>query len=98
MHLPAFQAPGGEDNVAFFRRLCREGAERRYGARCPQAVEERLEYEQRVIEQMGFVSYFLITWDFVSFARQEGIPVGPGRGCAAGSIVAYASASPTSTR
>ena len=53
-------------------------------------MEERLAYEQDVIEQMGFVPYFLITQDFVAFARREGIPVGPGRGSAAGSIVAYA--------
>jgi len=89
MHLPAFEAPDGEDNVAFFRRLCREGAERRYGNPLPANVAERLAHEQAVIEQMGFVPYFLITWDFVRFARSEGIPVGPGRGSAAGSIVAY---------
>ncbi len=90
MHLPAYQAPGGEDNVTFFRRLCREGCERLYGAPLSDAVEDRLRMEQGVIEQMGFVPYFLITWDFVNYAKKEGIPVGPGRGSAAGSIVAYA--------
>ncbi len=90
LHLPAYQAPNGEDNVLFFRRLCQEGAVRRYGDPLPDRVAERLRMEQGVIEQMGFVPYFLITWDFVSYARREGIPVGPGRGSAAGSIVAYA--------
>ncbi|MHC5009989.1 MAG: DNA polymerase III subunit alpha, partial [Planctomycetota bacterium] len=89
LHLPAFEAPNGEDNTSYFRRLCLEGAEKRYGCPLPEAVRRRLEHEQRVIEQMGFVAYFLITWDFVRFARREGIPVGPGRGSAAGSIVAY---------
>jgi DNA polymerase-3 subunit alpha len=88
-HLPHFEAPGGEDPKTFFLRLCREGAANRYGHPLPREVEERLAYEQRVIQQMGFVSYFLVTWDFVRFARQEGIPVGPGRGSAAGSLVSY---------
>ena len=89
-HLPRFEPPAGEDEVAFFHRLCREGAERLYGAPLSDAVEERLAYEQGVIERMGFVPYFLITWDFVDYAKREGIPVGPGRGSAAGSIVSYA--------
>jgi DNA polymerase-3 subunit alpha len=88
--LPRFDPPGGADPVTWFRRLCLEGVRKRYGDPLPDAVRQRLEYEQGVIEQMGFVPYFLITADFVAFARREGIPVGPGRGSAAGSIVAYA--------
>jgi DNA polymerase-3 subunit alpha len=89
LHLPAFEAPGGEDPAVFFARLCREGARERYGDPLPEAVERRLEHERGVIQQMGFVPYFLITWDFVRFAKREGIPVGPGRGSSAGSLVAY---------
>ncbi|MDA1193996.1 MAG: DNA polymerase III subunit alpha, partial [Planctomycetota bacterium] len=88
-HLPHYEAPNGEDPSSYFRSLCIAGAHRRYGSPLPSVVQERLTYEQAVIEQMGFVSYFLVTWDFVRFARQEGIPVGPGRGSAAGSIVSY---------
>lgn len=87
-HLPRFTPPGGEDPVPFFRRICREGLEGRYPARPPEALA-RLEREMRVIERMGYVSYFLIVWDFIRFARENGIPVGPGRGSAAGSIVSY---------
>jgi DNA polymerase-3 subunit alpha len=90
MHLPRFEAPGGEDNVAYFRRLCREGAHARYGTPLPAAVEARLAEESGVIEKMGFVAYFLVVWDFIRYAKERGIPVGPGRGSAAGSIVAYA--------
>ena len=65
----------------------------------PEKYRERLEYEIGVIEKMGFPSYFLIVWDFIKYAKESGIPVGPGRGSAAGSLVAVdAAASPTSTR
>ncbi|MFV1994335.1 MAG: DNA polymerase III subunit alpha [Verrucomicrobiales bacterium] len=77
---------------AYFRQLCREGLERRYGrerAASDPELRERLEYEIGIMEKMGFVSYFLITWDFIHWARERGIPVGPGRGSAAGSLVAY---------
>ncbi|MCK6479582.1 MAG: DNA polymerase III subunit alpha [Planctomycetes bacterium] len=87
-HLPRFTPPGGEDAVPYFRRLCREGLEARYPAR-PAEAAARLDLEMRVIEKMGYVSYFLIVWDFIRFARENGIPVGPGRGSAAGSIVSY---------
>ena len=90
MHLPKFEAPGGEDNVAYFRRLVREGTVVRYGAPLSTAVEARLLEETGVIEHMGFVAYFLIVWDFIRWAKERGIPVGPGRGSAAGSLVAYA--------
>jgi DNA polymerase-3 subunit alpha len=88
-HLPAFTPPDGSTPEDFFLRLTREGAHQRYGTPLPAAVEQRLVYEQGVIRQMGFVSYFLIVWDFIRFARERGIPVGPGRGSGAGSIVAY---------
>jgi DNA polymerase-3 subunit alpha len=88
-HLPAFETPDGTPQSEFFRRLCKEGLERRYGTPSAQALE-RLAMEMKVIEEMGFVSYFLITWDFIRFARENGIPVGPGRGSAAGSLVSYA--------
>jgi len=87
-HLPRFTPPGGEEPVPFFRRLCREGLALRYPGSPPEALQ-RLEMEMAVIEKMGFVSYFLIVWDFIRFAREQSIPVGPGRGSAAGSIVAY---------
>ncbi len=87
-HLPRFTPPGGEDAVPFFRRLCRDGLAGRFPGSPPEAVA-RLESEMAVIETMGYVSYFLIVWDFIRFARENGIPVGPGRGSAAGSIVSY---------
>ncbi len=90
MHLPKFEAPGGEDNVAYFRRLVREGTITRYGSPLSSTVEARLLEETGVIEHMGFVAYFLIVWDFIRWAKERGIPVGPGRGSAAGSLVAYA--------
>ncbi len=88
--LPRFDPPDGRDPNAYFRELCEEGCRRRYGDPPPAPVLARLAEETAVIEKMGFVSYFLITWDFIKFARDHGIPVGPGRGSAAGSIVAYA--------
>jgi DNA polymerase-3 subunit alpha len=87
--LPSFRTEGSETSIEMLRRLCREGLERRYGADHP-AAAERLEAELDVIERMGFASYFLITWDLIRYARENGVPVGPGRGSAAGSIVAYA--------
>jgi len=89
MHLPRFEIPTGEPAEAWFRRLCEDGLRRRYGEITP-PVRERFETEFAVIAKMGFVSYFLIVWDLIRFARESGIPVGPGRGSAAGSIVAYA--------
>ncbi|MCA9315465.1 MAG: DNA polymerase III subunit alpha [Planctomycetes bacterium] len=89
-HLPRYEPPPGHDDVGWFRHLCLQGAQARYGTPLPDAVAERLAYEQGVIERMGFVPYFLITWDFVDYAKRNGIPVGPGRGSAAGSIVSYA--------
>ncbi len=89
MHLPRFVPPEGHDERSYFMKLCKEGAHKRYGETLSDAVTERLAMEQRVIENMGYIAYFLITWDFVDYARRNNIPVGPGRGSAAGSIVAY---------
>jgi len=88
LHLPEFTPPDGSSPKDYFHRLCREGLNRRYPSPGPQHLE-RLERESKVIEEMGFVSYFLVVFDFIRFARDNGIPVGPGRGSAAGSIVAY---------
>lgn len=87
--LPAFFTPDGSDNLEFFHRLCQEGLARRYGENPPQEYRDRLEYEIRVISQMGYVNYYLIVWDFIRYARSVGIPVGPGRGSGAGSLAAY---------
>ncbi len=87
--LPRFSTPGDEDPGVMLRRLATEGLARRYGTPPPAAAIERLDFELGVIEEMGFESYFLIVWDFVAYAKANGIAVGPGRGSAAGSIVAY---------
>lgn len=87
--LPSFETPGGESEPDFLRSLCRKGMSHRYGDSPPEEAEERLGMELQVIEEMGFSAYFLIVWDFVTYAKNEGIPVGPGRGSAAGSLVAY---------
>ena len=87
--LPKFTAPNGEDNREYFVRLCREGLKRRYGEKVPKEITERLEYEIGIITQMGYVDYFLIVYDFIHYAKSQGIPVGPGRGSGAGSLCAY---------
>ncbi|WP_091569833.1 DNA polymerase III subunit alpha [Melghirimyces thermohalophilus] len=86
--LPRFPLPEGTDAPSRLRELCQKGAEKRYRTVTPE-VKKRLDYELSVIENMGFSDYFLIVWDFVRFAREQGIAVGPGRGSAAGSLVAY---------
>lgn len=88
LHLPEFAPPEGKDNRSFLRELCAIGMEARYGDAAARH-QDRLEYELSVIESMGYVEYFLIVWDFIRFARENGIMVGPGRGSAAGSLVAY---------
>jgi DNA polymerase III subunit alpha len=90
MLIPRFPAPDGESEESYLRRLAGEGLRERYGDPVPAAAQERLEMELGVIEKMGFCAYFLIVWDFVKFAKDHGIAVGPGRGSAAGSIVSYA--------
>ncbi len=91
LHLPRFQVPdsSGESEFDYLRRLCEEGMERRYPDGEPEGARERLEYELATIEEMGFASYFLVVWDFVRYARENDIAVGPGRGSAAGSLVSY---------
>ncbi|OYD08419.1 DNA polymerase III subunit alpha [Paludifilum halophilum] len=86
--LPEFPVPEGHTAATYLRQLCQKGAEKRYGSPSREVVE-RLEYELSVIEGMGFSDYFLIVWDFIRFARKNGIATGPGRGSAAGSLVAY---------
>ena len=87
-HLPSFPVPEGFPNEKYFRKLCYEGFEERY-QNPPQEYLERLEYEIGVISRMGYVNYYLIVWDFIRYAKEHGIPVGPGRGSGAASIVAY---------
>ena len=87
--LPQFDVPEGYTAEEYLEKLCNEGLVNRYGTQASRHGE-RLEKELEVIRTMGFVDYFLIVWDFIRFARERGISVGPGRGSAAGSIVAYA--------
>ncbi|MEN9801731.1 MAG: polymerase subunit alpha [Actinomycetota bacterium] len=88
--LPTFRIPADfADDSAYLKHLAREGAERRWGAPLTPGVIERLEYEIKVICDMGFASYFLIVWDLIRYAKDRGIRVGPGRGSAAGCAVAY---------
>ncbi len=86
--LPVFDVPEGYTATEYLHKLCDDGIEARYGDEADKH-RERLEYELKTIEDMGFVDYFLIVSDFIRYARDNGIPVGPGRGSAAGSIVAY---------
>lgn len=88
-HLPRYDVPEGYTTNGYFRELCQKGLVERYGEDCPEEYKERLEYELNTIENMGYVEYFLIVWDFINFAKQNNIMVGPGRGSATGSIVAY---------
>ncbi len=87
-HLPSFAVPDGKDAFEYLKELCQSGLEERY-APVTDELQERLDYELGVIKNMGFVDYFLIVWDFIRFAKNNGVMVGPGRGSAAGSIVAY---------
>src|SRR4051795_9910755 len=88
--IPRYPTPDGSDESAYLRRLVDEGLRFRYGDPVPAEARERAEMELGVVERMGFPGYFLIVWDFVKYAKDHGIAVGPGRGSAAGSIVAYA--------
>ncbi len=88
--LPVFPVPTGETDDVFLEGLCREGLDRRYGAdNWPAAAEDRLKFEIDTIKEMGFSSYFLIVWDYIKWSRENGVAVGPGRGSAAGSLVAF---------
>ena len=86
--LPHFEVPEGHTSESYLRKLCEEGLVSRYGDKAEE-LRERLDYELDTIVTMGFVDYFLIVWDFIKYAKDHGIPVGPGRGSAAGSLVAY---------
>ena len=86
-HLPEFQLPEGYDSFSYLKKLCDDGYRQRYGD--DDKYRDQLKYEQDMIEKMGFTDYFLIVSDFVNYARSAGIPVGPGRGSAAGSMVSY---------
>ena len=87
--VPKFDVPKGYDAFSYLKELCEQGIKKRYGNPPPQELQERLAYELDTIRNMGYVDYFLIVWDFIHFARSQGIAVGPGRGSAAGSIVSY---------
>jgi DNA polymerase III subunit alpha len=89
MLIPHFPVPEGYDESSYLRYQCDLGLERRFGGQVTPEVRERLESELAVVEKMGFPPYFLIVWDFVTYAKKSGIPVGPGRGSAAGSLVSY---------
>lgn len=90
LYLPKFDVPGNRDPYEYLCSLCEEGLATRCGeAASSPEYRQRLEYELQVIRQMGYVDYFLIVWDFIRYARENGIRVGPGRGSAAGSLVAY---------
>ncbi len=86
--VPKYEVPQGYTAVSYLTHLCEEGIKRRYPD-VTKELRERLEYELKTIENMGYVDYFLIVWDFIHYAKENGIAVGPGRGSAAGSIVAY---------
>ncbi|MCG2681526.1 MAG: DNA polymerase III subunit alpha [Kiritimatiellae bacterium] len=98
LHFPVFPVPAGDTEKSFLIKLCQEGVRRRYGIEIPdqprdereRTILDRLRYEIGVIEKTGFLGYFLVVWDCVRFARERQIPVGPGRGSGAGSIVSYA--------
>lgn len=90
IYLPGFKAPGQQKNDTYLRNLCEKGLKEKLGGSISKEYRDRLEYELGIIERMGYVSYFLIVWDLIRYARENDIPVGPGRGSAAGSLVAYA--------
>jgi len=89
--LPNYDVPPEfETHYDFFKKICDDGIKKRYGENPSEEILKRAEYEIGIIEKMGFVDYFLIVWDFIHYAKTNGIPVGPGRGSGAGSIIAYA--------
>ena len=86
--LPHFEVPEGYDSWSYLNKLCYDGLKKRYPENS-EILKERLDYELGTIRDMGYVDYFLIVWDFINYAKENGIPVGPGRGSAAGAIVSY---------
>ena len=87
--LPEYPMEDGRDRKIFFKELCEKGLHEKYGENPAKEITERMEYEISVISKMGYVDYYLIVWDFIDYARRNGIPVGPGRGSGAGSLCAY---------
>ncbi|MBU9889933.1 MAG: DNA polymerase III subunit alpha, partial [Candidatus Omnitrophica bacterium] len=90
LFLPRFPPPQGKTQEQYFEELCVQNLKERFAGDIPEPYTQRLRREIDLITKMGYISYFLIVWDFIRFAREKGIPVGPGRGSAAGSLVAYA--------
>ncbi len=88
IHLPEFPVPDGKTSFDYLVELCERGLEKRYERVTPE-LRERLQFELKTVREMGFPDYFLIVWDFIHFAKTHGVPVGPGRGSAAGSLAAY---------
>lgn len=89
LHLPSYEPEGGSTKEEFLNQLCNEGIAKRFPDGISEKIKERLEHELKIIKKIGFTSYFLIVWDFIHYAKSKGIPVGPGRGSAAGSLVSY---------
>jgi len=87
--IPVFKTPGNETAETYLRKLCEEGLKKKYGDPVPEAAAKQLDFELGVVHNMGFDDYFLIVWDFVRYAKESGIIVGPGRGSAAGSLITY---------
>ncbi len=88
LKLPIFETPDNMDHYEYLCKLCYEGLERRYSP-VTQELRDRLQYELETIKKMGYVDYFLIVWDFINYGKSTGVPVGPGRGSAAGAVVSY---------
>ncbi|UCF87443.1 MAG: DNA polymerase III subunit alpha, partial [Nitrospiraceae bacterium] len=88
-HLPKYSVPEGYDSNSYLEKLAQEGLEKKLGKNAPDSYRKRFSHEIKIIEEMGFAPYFLIVWDFIHYAKNKGIPVGPGRGSAAGSLVSY---------
>ncbi|MEK6544166.1 MAG: DNA polymerase III subunit alpha [Elusimicrobiota bacterium] len=89
LHLPEYQVPAGYSQESYLLELCKAGLAKRFPSGAPAIYQERLEYEMGVIKKLGFPGYFLIVWDFINYARKNNVPVGPGRGSGAGSIISY---------
>lgn len=87
--LPYFEAPDGMDNKDYFVQLCEAGLHKHYGPQVSPEIRQRLDYEIGIIDRMGYINYYLIVFDFINYAKSQGIPVGPGRGSGAGSLAAY---------
>ncbi len=89
VHLPHYLPPDNKSEEEYLRELCNTGLKKRYSAKITEDIRQRLNYELKIINKLGYASYFVIVWDFIRFAKEKNIPVGPGRGSAAGSLVSY---------